>query len=107
MIRTIGDLEKELKNIPQTELYRFMELAMPELCKLVKPGHKVEVYQEGYFCSNCNSKLNEEEAWWHYCPNCLVNYDCCEEENEPCEVCGSEVEKLVLETHKKLNQGRN
>ncbi|RLE39590.1 hypothetical protein DRJ17_00130 [Candidatus Woesearchaeota archaeon] len=102
----MDDLERELRYIPQTELYRFIDLRMSELCRLVKPGHNVEVFQEGYFCSNCNYKLNNEETWWHYCPNCLVIFDCCEEENEPCEICGSEVERLVLESYKKISQKR-
>ncbi len=101
MINNLDDLKKELKNISSySQLYRFIELAMPELCRLIKPGYRVEVYQEGYFCSNCGNRLNDEQAGWNYCPYCLVNYDCCEEENEPCEVCGPEIEKMVLKLYK-------
>ncbi len=107
MLKTINDLEKELGSVPQNELYKFIELKMPELCRLVKPGNHVELLQDGYFCSNCHSKLNEEEAWWNYCNYCLVNFDCCEKEDEPCDICGEKVAELVLETYKNIHNQQN
>ncbi len=105
MINTENDLEKELEGVPQTELYKFMDWYMPELCKLVKPGNKVLVFEEGYFCSKCDFQLNDEEAWWHYCSSCAANFDCCEEDNEPCEACGPRVEELVLKAYAKIQRG--
>jgi hypothetical protein len=81
-----------------------MDDFMHDLCRLVKPGNRVNVFEEGYFCSNCDSKLDDDEAWWHYCPHCLVNYDCCEEVNEPCDICGQKLAKLVLEKYRSLRK---
>ena len=84
-----------------------MDYHINEICELVKPGNKVLVFQEGYSCSNCKSQLNEEEASWHYCNYCLINFDCCEEMDEPCETCGPKVEELVLKTYKTLPMNPN
>ncbi len=103
-MRTVEDLEKELKKVPWDRLEAFTELCMPELCRLVKPGNEVQAREDGYFCSNCHSQLNEEEAWWHYCAHCLVNFNCCEEDKEPCVVCGERASELVRKTYRKVHQ---
>ena len=103
MIKTAGDLEGELKKVPWYLLEKFTDLHISELCGIVKPGNEVKTFEEGYFCSHCHSQLNEEEAWWHYCAVCLVPFNCCEEDNEPCEVCGERADKLVRETYRRIH----
>jgi len=100
---TVKDLEKELRNVPPGLLEVFTEAHISELCGMVKPGNEVQAFEDGYFCSKCHSQLTEEEAWWHYCAVCLVPFNCCEEAEEPCTVCGERADKPVRETYRKIH----
>ena len=103
-MRTVEDLEKELRKVPWWRIEKFTEAHISELCEIVKPGNEVQTFEEGYFCSNCHSQLSEEESGWHYCACCMVNFDCCEKREEPCVVCGERAAELVRETYWKVHQ---
>jgi len=99
-IESIEDLTTALAKVKPHELDDFIEYIINyrphEACRLVKPGNFVEIYEEGFFCSNCSSRLTDEEAGWHYCNHCLAIFDCCDRFDEPCEVCSEEIAKLIL-----------
>ncbi|MFH1211367.1 MAG: hypothetical protein V1659_00380 [Candidatus Woesearchaeota archaeon] len=94
-------LERDLSELPhgdRRELDRFLDLFAHSYAWLAKPDHYAIVTESGYFCSQCNAQLTEEQAGWVYCASCTTPLACCDDD-ELCDRCRPEVYRLVDEAY--------